>query len=197
MTPPRGWNAGNFSLLRIAVIDLAKATMSSLPQQIAADPLTPSNNLARGVPAVARAARLFFTTRMLIFLARNSFRSVYVEEEFMPTMFTSRASLTLCKRFLMSSETRFLTYLLMPSASLTCCAFVDSLRLCRLDPQSRAHRRLDGDPLDVLTFDRRRLEVQDEINKCREVLHELCSIKTQFADHCVDVAARIATELDL
>ena len=106
------------------MIDLARATMSSLPQQIAADPPTPSNNLARGVPAVARAARLFFTTRMLIFLARNSFRNVYVEEEFMPTMFTSRASLTFCKRFLMSSDTRFLTYLLMAFR-----AFVDLLRL--------------------------------------------------------------------
>ena len=110
------------------MIDLARATMSSLPQQIAADPPTPSNNLARGVPAVARAARLFFTTRMLIFLARSSFRNVYVEEEFMPTMFTSRASLTFCKRFLMSSDTRFLTYLLMPYTSLIYCASIEFVK---------------------------------------------------------------------
>src|SRR5208282_687681 len=103
--------------------------MSSLPQQTAADPPTPSNSLAREVPAVACAARLFFTTRMLIFLARSSFRKLYVEEEFMPTIFTSRASLTFCKRFLMSFDSSFLTNLLMACALLVYRAFVDLLFL--------------------------------------------------------------------
>ena len=44
-------------------------------QQIAAEPATPSNIRAMGVPSMARAARLFFTTRMWMFLARRSFRS--------------------------------------------------------------------------------------------------------------------------
>ena len=103
------------------MIDLARATMSSLPQQLAADPPTPSNNPASEVPAVARRPAVLHHEDV-VFLVRSSFRNVYVEEEFMPTMFTSRASLTSCNRFLISSATRFLTYLLMPTASLIYCA---------------------------------------------------------------------------
>ena len=113
ITPPRAWKGANLSSFTNLVISLARLTMSSPPQQMAAVPVKSANKGASGVPSVARAAMLFLTTITWMFLRRSSARSRVLVLASKPTTFTNSASWTFCNRPRRCSATKLLTYLLM------------------------------------------------------------------------------------